>query len=56
MRMLELSSNKIEKIEHLADFPKLEQLYINKNKIGKIEHLQPVSHIRLLGLSVASRY
>jgi Leucine-rich repeat (LRR) protein len=52
MRMLELSSNKIEKIENLIDFPKLEQLYINKNRIQKIENLEPVKHITLLGLSV----
>ena len=50
--MLELSSNKIEKINNLRDFPKLEQLYLNKNKIGRIENLELVKHITLLGLSV----
>jgi Leucine-rich repeat (LRR) protein len=50
--MLELSANKIERIENLADFPKLQQLYMNKNKIPRIENLAPVSHIKLLGLSV----
>lgn len=53
MRMLELSANKIEKIENLAEFPKLAQLYMNKNKISKIENLVAVNHIRLLGLSVS---
>ena len=50
--MLELSSNKIEKIEGLEGFPSLIHLYMNKNRIEVIENLHSVRHIQLLGLSV----
>lgn len=55
MRILELSANKIARIENLREFPSLEELYLNKNRIAKIENLEAVSHITLLGLSVLER-
>jgi protein phosphatase 1 regulatory subunit 7 len=53
LNMLELGSNKIEKIQNLDKLPVLQELYLGKNLIRKIENLEPLSAtLKTLALTV----
>lgn len=48
--MLELGSNRIEKLENL-NFPNLKSLYLGKNKIQQIENLENLKSLKILALT-----
>eukprot|EP00920_Eleutheroschizon_duboscqi_P042971 GHVT01102331.1.p1 GENE.GHVT01102331.1~~GHVT01102331.1.p1 ORF type:complete len:256 (-),score=18.06 GHVT01102331.1:578-1345(-) len=50
LRVLDLSFNKIRKIENISTLVNLEKLYLSSNKITKIENLETLTKLKLLEL------
>ncbi len=51
LEWVDLSDNKIQKIDNLGTNPYLRQLYIDKNEITTIENLEKNVHLRVLSLN-----